>query len=92
MPTNALMQQCDSRTLRCTLSLVMCVATPHTTSISLPLALEDGNMTWDESGECAGLMIGDEDETSMNDDANAECVAPKFETKLLGCRFIPRMR
>ena len=63
--------------------------TPHTTSISLPLALEDGNTTWDESGECAGLTIGDEDEMHTNDDVNAECIAPKFQTKLLGLSVYP---
>ena len=50
--------------------------------------LKDGNMTWDEK-ECAGLVISDDDETMTNDDANAEFVAPKFETKLLGLSVYP---
>lgn len=56
------------------------------------IALEDTDMTWNNltlSGECAGLVVSEEDETFVNDDANAEYVAPKFETKLLGLTVYP---
>eukprot|EP00804_Cyclotella_cryptica_P003979 CCRYP_013888-RA/>CCRYP_013888-RA protein AED:0.21 eAED:0.21 QI:0/0/0.5/1/0/0.5/2/134/438 len=51
------------------------------------MVLSDPNMTWNNStGECAGLIVSEENETFMNDDAKSEYNTPKSDTKLLGLR------
>ncbi|KAL7481229.1 hypothetical protein ACHAW6_006911 [Cyclotella cf. meneghiniana] len=52
--------------------------------------LSDPNMTWHNStGECAGLIISDADDISMNGDEKSEYDEPKFDTKLLGLTSYP---
>jgi hypothetical protein len=47
-------------------------------------------MTWNNStGECAGLIISEDNETSTNDGAKSEYDTPKFDTKLLGLTVYP---
>jgi len=52
--------------------------------------LNDPNMSFNnDTKECAGLVVSEEDETDTNDDVNADFQAENSETKLLGLTIYP---